>query len=199
MTSLDNRANSAKWSVPLVPAVVLAGVLLALTGCSQQEKAPEVASIQAPATAGAGQSQASRPDSGSNPDRPRLRLDMSEEEQGRFWDAYDSCLVKEDPNVTNPEGATGAAGQKVFREKASAEASKKCESKMPLPPWEMDDNNPEFKDNWHRNVQCLNGKGLKVTETEPGSWTYAEQPSMPEAEQRKVEQDCMREVFGGGR
>ena len=67
-----------------------------------------------------------------------------------------------------------------------------------LPPWEMDSDNPTFKDNWHKNVQCLNDRGLKVIETEPGSWTYDGQPTMSSDEQKKVQKECEQQVFGGG-
>jgi hypothetical protein len=195
MTFPNRSVNTTLLRIPLI----LGGVLLALTACSQPQHSSEVASIKSSGTGGNAQTRSSAQNPDSDSGRPRLRMDMSEEEQARYWDVYDSCLVKEDPNVTKPGQHAGSVGQKVFYENASKAALDKCLPKMPLPPWEMDDKNPEFKDNWHRNVQCLKRKGLEVNETEPGSWTYAGQSSLSDAESAKAEKDCLREVFGGGK
>jgi hypothetical protein len=167
-------------------------LLLALAGCSQPaENKADVASLGKSGGSATSKSGGEAPAS-TDSKRPRLRLDMSNEESQRLYDAHTACLDKHDPKGTG-KGA-GPAGRKVYNE----EAQTACLSKFPLPPWEMDADNPAFKDNWHKNVLCINGKGLKVIETEPGSWTYAGQSNLTSEEQAKIEADCAKEVFGGG-
>jgi hypothetical protein len=170
-------------------SVIVGGLLLlALTACSDGSKSPDVASLGAQ---GGTATKAAQGGANADDGRPRLRFDMSAEEKKRLYGAYTACLDQHDPKGTGT--GPGPAGGKLYND----EAQKACASKYPLPPWEMDSSNPEFKDNWHKNVKCLNRKGLKVVETEPGSWTFSGQSALSSAEQAKVEKDCEQEVFGG--
>jgi len=170
------------------PRLLIGAVLLTLTACSQAAPPPQVASLQSSGTTPT--STSATPTDG---EQPRRRMDMTEEEEQRLFDAHTACLAEKDPNATGT--GPGVAGRKIYNDEAWAA----CAKKWPLPAWEMDSSNPTFKDNWHKNVQCLNNRGLKVIETEPGSWTYDGQPTLPEPEQRKVQKECEQEVFGGGR
>jgi hypothetical protein len=165
-------------------------LLLAIAACSQPTaNKSDVASLKEP-----GES-ATKPAGGEAPangKRPRLRMDMSDEESQRLYDAHTACLDKHDPKGTG--SGPGPAGTKRYNDAAW----KACTDKYPLPPWEMDADNPTFKDNWHKNVLCLNRKGLKVIETEPGSWTFNGESNLTHEERTRIEADCTKEVFGGG-
>lgn len=172
----------------MIPKVIAAASLLLLAACSQPPAPPaNVASLD---TSGSAPSN-SAPTS-ANPEQPRLRMDMSEEEKNRLFEAHTACLKEKDPKGTGT--GPGPAGQRQYSE----EAWSACALKWPLPPWEMDSKNPTFADNWHKNVRCLNDKGLKVIETEPGSWTYDGEPTMSQAERDRVTKECEQQVFGGG-
>ncbi|MGW6929434.1 hypothetical protein ACWGE0_05155 [Lentzea sp. NPDC054927] len=171
------------------PRVLIGAAVLLLSACGQAAPpSSNVASLQS--------SEVVTPSSAAVPkdtEQPRLRMDMTEEEKQRLYDAHTACLAEKDPNATGT--GAGPAGRRQY----SDEAWKACAKTWPLPPWEMDSSNPTFADNWHKNVQCLNSRGVKVIETEPGSWTYDGEQTLPEDQRRKIEKDCEQEVFGGGR
>ncbi|MFJ8958613.1 hypothetical protein ACIRG5_04440 [Lentzea sp. NPDC102401] len=171
------------------PRLLIGAAVLLLSACAQAAppSSSNVASLQSSGAGTPSSSTAATPNDG---EQPRLRMDMTEEEKQRLRDAHTACLAEKDPN---------AKGDIPTRRQYSEEAWKACAKKWPLPPWEMDSKNPTFADNWHKNVQCLNSRGMKVIETEPGSWTYDGEQTLPEDQRRKIEEDCEQEVFGGGR
>ncbi|WP_434445609.1 hypothetical protein [Lentzea sp. E54] len=171
------------------PRLLIGAAVLLLSACSQAAPPPSnVASLQS--SGAATSSTASTPADG---EQPRLRMDMTDEEKQRLYDAHTACLAEKDPNATGT--GTGPASRRQY----SDEAWKACAKTWPLPPWEMDSSNPAFADNWHKNVQCLNSRGMKVIDTEPGSWTYDGEQTLPEEQRDKIEKECEQEVFGGGR
>ncbi|WP_167978299.1 hypothetical protein [Lentzea indica] len=167
--------------------LLIGAAVLLLSACSQA--APPSSNVASLQSSGVVTSTTVSTDA----EQPRLRMDMTEEEKQRLYDAHTACLAEKDPDATGT--GPGVAGRGQY----SDEAWKLCAKKWPLPPWEMDSSNPTFKDNWHKNVQCLNSRGMKVIETEPGSWTYDGEQTLPEEQRRKIEKDCEQEVFGGGR
>jgi hypothetical protein len=170
------------------PTLLAGAAVLLLSACSQAvPPASNVASLQ---SSGVVAPSSAAP---TDAEQPRLRMDMTDEEKQRYYDAHTACLAEKDPNATGT--GPGPAGRRQYND----EAWKACAKKWPLPPWEMDSGNPTFKDNWHKNVQCLNSRGMKVIETEPGSWTYDGEQTLPEEQRRQIEKDCEQEVFGGGR
>jgi hypothetical protein len=171
-------------------ALIGVSLLLLTTACGQSPPPPanDVASLRTtdPAVVSAAAT-TSPTDSG----QPRLRMDMSNEEKQRLYDAHTACLLAADPTAA---GGSGPASRRQYSE----EAQRACAKLWPLPPWEMDTDNPAFKDNWHRNVQCLNKRGMKVVELEPGSWTYDGEQALGPEDRQRVEKECEQEVFGGG-
>ncbi|WP_186763278.1 hypothetical protein [Lentzea tibetensis] len=172
----------------MIPKLVAAASLLLLAACSQP--AASTANVASLNSSGASAPSSATATSGST-EQPRLRMDMSDEEKNRLFEAHTACLKEKDPKGTG--NGPGPAGQRQYNE----EAWKACASKWPLPPWEMDSKNPTFADNWHKNVQCLNSRGMKVIETEPGSWTYDGEQTLSAEERTKIENECQQEVFGG--
>ncbi|SMC90782.1 hypothetical protein [Lentzea albidocapillata] len=172
------------------PRLSIGAAVLLLSACSQAAPpSSNVASLQS--TGAVASSSAAAPP--ADGEQPRLRMDMTEEEKQRLYDAHTACLAEKDPNATGT--GAGPAGRGQY----SDEARKLCAKKWPLPPWEMDSGNPAFADNWHKNVQCLNSRGMKVIETEPGSWTYDGEQTLPDEQRHQIEKECEQEVFGGGR
>ncbi|GLY46874.1 hypothetical protein [Lentzea sp. NBRC 102530] len=176
------------------PRLLTAAAALSLSACSQA--APPLSNVASLESSGAG-TPSTTVTTPSDGEQPRLRMDMTEGDKQRLYDAHTACLAEKDPNATGTgAGPTDMSGT---RQRYNDEAWKACAKKWPLPPWEMDSGNPTFKDNWHKNVQCLNSRGVKVIETEPGSWTYDGVQTLPEDQRLKIEKDCEQDVFGGGR
>ncbi|GAA0587089.1 hypothetical protein GCM10010172_85210 [Paractinoplanes ferrugineus] len=171
--------------------MLVAAGLMVLSGCSEPAPArSEVATVASPAAgkpvpAGPSTTQA-------GPQRPQLRLDMSDEEQKRLYTAYDDCLVGHGVQVLvdRPDG------RRIDDSGEPKSAYTACAIKLPLQPKELDpDTNPKFPEQWQDNVRCLRKHGLKVHVTEPGEWTYDDDfQHVPD--QDKLEKDCLQEAFG---
>lgn len=140
-------------------------LLAALAACSTPgQKPPEIASLN---TTNATSTTTAPPAE----ERPRLRLDMSIEDENALYEVQNRCLAEHgvDKRKFETEG--------VPSKQAMDAAQKACESKEPLPPWEKDAKNPEAVDFANRVVQCLRGKGVRYVEVvnEPNATevTYA--------------------------
>ncbi|WP_116215315.1 hypothetical protein [Streptomyces olivoreticuli] len=129
--------------------------------------------------------------------RPQLRLDSSQEEEARLWNAYNACLktngVEMQPRPGGGEGPAEGGEPKA--------AYDKCQVKMPLLPPEMDEKkNPQYLDNFRDWVRCINSKGVPVKGKPDGSgWEYAGESGKSETEVNKIANDCKVETFGGGK
>jgi hypothetical protein len=139
--------------------ISLAGVLaiaaLALIGRSQPAPPSNVASLVTP-SAGAPSTAASTPAD----ERPRQRLDMTQADWDVVYAPYLKCLEK---HGIAPRGTEG--------KKIDKPAQDECDPKLPLPPWELDANNPEAFAFAEKTVECLRGKGVQNVEvsTDTGS------------------------------
>lgn len=146
------------------PALLL---LLFLAACGSAAKQPEVASITPPGSSAAPTSAAAQEQ------RPRERIDGTPEDYEALLGPYDQCMAGFglDKKARTAEGSGRPQPTKEEQDKAL----KACESKMPLPPWEKDVNNPEALDFANRVVQCLRNKGVRYVEVsnEPGADTVA--------------------------
>ncbi|MGC0415573.1 hypothetical protein [Embleya sp. AB8] len=182
--------------------------LLVLTGCGSDgggaKSVDQVASL--PTSAGPAKDQPGAPPgtsantaSGTSGvpagGRPQRRLDTSAEEEKRMWDTYEACLSSKGVDIRQ----TGTVEGEIARTKKYAREFKECEVKMPLMVPEMDPKqNPKYADDMRDWVKCMNGKGMKVKVTSDG-WTFTGESSLSNEQQRKVEQDCKMEAFGGKR
>lgn len=143
-----------------LPVLLLATIL---TGCSgAQDKTgadnqPEVATLET-STPGKGPKATKAPASDSG--RPRERLDMTVAERERLCKPYQDCHEQHLPK-------SEAAKKKGTDPTAEAELRKACGAKEPLPPWELDSNNPDALDFARKVVTCLRGKGVKYAEVSP--------------------------------
>ncbi|MCI4061412.1 hypothetical protein MRQ36_01990 [Micromonospora sp. R77] len=168
-------------------ASVLA-VLLSGCGATPEQTVPEVASIsQAPAAS-------SSPASAQG---PRARLDTTAAEQEKWARAYWQCMKDNGARVDDSEKAklTGF----VDPSQASPETFRACAAKKPnFVPEEMDpDLNPNYKQQWHKHVECLKAKGMPIVETDDGwSWKSSNVVIPPNADE--LERECQIEAFSAG-
>ena len=141
---------------PLITIALLAAVL---AGCAQQPAGSDIATINQPGSSSAN-------GSATPEDRPRLRLDMTDEEVTALYQAYDDCLAdngaggKARGDADAEGGAVADAGD--ASDYAAAELA--CEAFNPLPAWETDRNNPDAMDFMTEVVSCLKDKGVEFVE-----------------------------------
>ncbi|MEV4311587.1 hypothetical protein [Actinocrispum sp. NPDC049592] len=140
----------------MTPVRIAAGIaaLVILGGCSSPA-APEqkVATLQ---TSSAAAPPAAPPSAPAEAARPRLRLDMTPDEEDQLYTAYSNCMAD--------HGFRKGPGMDMSKEAAATAA---CKFKDPLPPWEYDTANPQAADFAHKMVLCLRGKGVKYVEESP--------------------------------
>ena len=102
----------------------------------------------------------------ADPGQPRERLDMTNDEINALYQQYSQCLSA---NGLTKGRATGGSGSSpvVVSPDVESRARAACKSKDPLPPWELDANNPHGADFVHAVVQCLRAKGVRYVDEGP--------------------------------
>lgn len=141
-------------------------LLFLLAACGSTPAPPQVASISTPGSSAA-------PTSAAQEQRPRERLDMTPEDYDALSAPYNQCLAGF--GLDQKGRAAEGSGRPQPTKEEQDKALKACESKLPLPPWEKDVNNPEAVDFANRVVQCLRDKGVRYVEVynEPGGDTVS--------------------------
>jgi outer membrane murein-binding lipoprotein Lpp len=139
---------------------VLAAVAVAVTalsGCASAEKAESGG-----ATVATLASAAAAPSASAGTQRPRQRLDTTDEELQAMLGPYFTCM-EEQGALAIRVVAEGKEKAKTPAELAKAQAADRiCEPRYyPLPPWEKDPANPERGDFTRDVVKCLKNKGVK--------------------------------------
>jgi hypothetical protein len=169
--------------------VGLAGVIVQ-AGCAGEQQKPKVASLSGGGSSTAGQSA----NAGANKERPRHRVDESDADRERLIQPWNKCMKDNgaDPD-TQPNNIAGA--EQWGRD--HARAGDACRSLLPELPWGEDKANPQYRDNIHQWVKCMNDKGLKVIETpdnDESPWRYADDATV--ADKDKIELDCEKATIG---
>jgi hypothetical protein len=91
-------------------------------------------------------------------ERPRERLDMTQDEREALYVPYEKCMTKHGvPSRKLTQAGTAPASDATLKK-----ASKACDQLIPLPPWEKDDNNPQAKDFERAVTKCLQKNGIKI-------------------------------------
>jgi hypothetical protein len=140
----------------------------------------DIASITSPA-AGGGSAQPTTADSDAG--RPQIRLDSTQEEVNRMYDAWSACLEE---NGAQHGGKT----------REDAPAVKACTSKEPLDPPELDPaKNPDYSDDVRLMIKCMNGHGIKSVATD-GGWGLEDGASMNAPNFNEILTDCQVRAFG---
>ncbi|MFJ6568971.1 hypothetical protein ACIQNU_16245 [Streptomyces sp. NPDC091292] len=140
-----------------------------------------IASITSPAARDGSAPRASAdPDAG----RPRIRLDSTQEEINRLYEAWTACLKENgagDKNKTSPDSP----------------GVKACAKKQPLDPPELDPaRNPEYADDVRTMVTCMNEHGVKSVVMEEG-WGLEDGASMNAPGYHETLTTCQVKAFGG--
>ncbi|MFI5494936.1 hypothetical protein [Actinoplanes sp. NPDC051859] len=183
--------DSGKRRIMLVGLAAVA-VLAAAVACSAEQSkdgaAPQVATL----TSGG----ASPAASGKPAERPRERLDTTEEEFEALMAPYRKCLKEQggkDKKDWTYNGDTPLEADIRNYEKAD----KFCNPLFyPLPPWERDPKNPESKDFTRDVVKCLKGKGVRYVEAGENGLSFGGPQNDQDSISKGLEyaDDCEREV-----
>ncbi|MBL7255992.1 hypothetical protein [Paractinoplanes lichenicola] len=106
------------------------------------------------------------------PERPRERLDTTQEEFEALLAPYNKCL--KDHGVTDLSKARKLINESGPEADTFRAANKICETQYyPLPPWERDPANPEAKDFAVAVVKCLKEKGVEYVEVSENGLGWA--------------------------
>lgn len=153
-------------------------VLLAACGGGGGTRDEGVASIATPSAHAA---TTADPDAG----HVRIRLDDSQEDVNRLWDAWSHCL--EEHGL--PSGTKAPPDNP---------AVKACDPRYPLQPVEMDPaKNPRYGDGVRAMVRCMNSRGIKSVVSD-GNWSLVSGDSLnlPDFDKDKVQ--CQVKSFKNG-
>ncbi len=140
-----------------VAVVMLAAVVLVTSACGGTAPTPHVATLD---TDGATPGPTPTPTAG-DAGRPRERIDMTKDELTALQAPYLSCLKEHGLDMKDRDSQAFIAQDKQ-------EANEACERFDPLPPWEVDANNPQAADFVVKVVDCLRAKGVKYVEVGSG-------------------------------
>ncbi|MFE1511043.1 hypothetical protein [Streptomyces sp. NPDC058726] len=135
--------------------------------------------------------------------RPQIRLDTTIEEEVRMYQGYLRCLKDHGVDIGRAGGKGGDQidpnslwfpGIDVAEE--LPEVEKKCLSKKPLTPPELDPKrNPKYMEDYHEWIECNNRRGLKVDPLPDGSgWNFKEDGEIPDNADQ-IDSECEYEAF----
>jgi hypothetical protein len=184
MTS--NRTRAALLVVTGLAALTMQ------TACAGGPEKPEVASLAGDRAAGKPSATAAQ-----NGERPRHRVDETAADADRIIQPWTKCMKDHGADMdTQPNTVKGA--EQWGRDHADAGAA--CKNLLPLLPWGEDRDNPQYRDNIHAWVKCMNDKGLKITETpgdEESPWRFTgEKSSLSPEAANQVETECEKSTIG---
>lgn len=141
----------------------------------------EVASLNSPSAGGtsASANASADPDAG----RPQIRLDSTNEEINRMYEAWQACLKEH-----------GAAEK--YKRKPNDPSVLACKGKEPLDPPELDPaKNPDYADDVREMVKCMKGHGIKALVYE-GNWALETGNEMNRPHYSEYELQCQVKAFG---
>lgn len=154
-----------------LPAAAGAVALLAaLTACSASA-APEPGGVDdADAGIATLETEAPAPSEAADPlfaeygEPVRLRLDMTDEEGEAAWQPREKCLEDHYPALQGIGSGGGVGPAIVSDPEKAAEAEELCMRLAPLPPWELDAQNPDALRFAQLVVDCLREHGVREVE-----------------------------------
>ncbi|MBT3154127.1 hypothetical protein HTV45_25205 [Streptomyces sp. CHD11] len=130
-------------------------------------------------------------------------MDTTTEEEVRMYQGYLRCLRDQGVDIPRSGGKGGDGvdpnalwfpGVDVSEE--HPEAEKKCLSKKPMEPPELDrKKNPDYMKDYREWIECNNRRGLKVDPLPDGSgWNFKEDGDIPE-NASQIDGECQIEAF----
>ncbi|MFI6434340.1 hypothetical protein [Streptomyces sp. NPDC050759] len=162
--------------------------LVVLTACggggtggdADKDLQGEVASLTTPAAGGGSASPSADPDAG----RPQIRLDSTQDEINRLFEAWTACLEE--------HGA-----EKKYKTDPNSPGVKACKGKEPLDPPELDPaKNPDYDDDVRIMVKCMNEHGIKSVVMEEG-WGLEDGAGLNAPGYTESLTTCQVKAFGG--
>lgn len=166
---------------------VTAALFTVLSGCSHKsDRAADDPSNARVATLKSEPAGTTAIPSDPDRDRPRERIDMTEDELDRLYAPYYTCLDK-------------LSGSDAAKAKSGADGGA-CEKFAPLPPWEVDAANPDAIEFGRAVVACLRSKGVKYVDLEIGETQVGPSLGGEQNDQESVTKgmellpDCQREA-----
>jgi hypothetical protein len=190
LLTLRNMRTNRTRAVLLVVTGLAA--LTLQTACGGGPEKPKVASL-AGEKAPAGQPSATATQAS---ERPRHRVDESEADRERIIAPWTKCMKDHGADLdTQPHTIAGA--EKWSRDHQDAGTA--CGDLLPLLPWGLDRSNPQYRDNIHQWVKCMNDKGLNIVETPDNDeqpWTYGGDSTVVGEARDKIERDCEKATIG---
>ena len=139
----------------------------------------QVVSLTSPAADGSSASASADPDAG----RPQIRLDSTNEEINRLYDAWQACLKDHGAEVK-------------YKRKPNDPSVLACKGKQPLDPPELDpDRNPDYSDDTRAMVKCMNEHGIKSLVVN-GGWALEDGNSLNAPHYDEIQLDCQVKAYG---
>lgn len=194
--------NSARLR-RLVVAALVSTTALAAVGCSSTSSdKPDVPSLGhsgGPAASDKSASGSKEDGDGGDADRPRYKLNMTQEEEEAVQAPYVKCMI--DHGVVSARDRKMGTKQATDEPQKTLEAAQKaCAAKVPLPAWESDPKNPAALDFNRKVVSCLRGKGVREVEVTQADGQINVAFGGPDNDQQSINlgmqylPDCQREV-----
>lgn len=175
-------------------AALFTAVLIGGTGCSAAgDDRPEAGATTQQAEVATLHTGPPTPTASATPqaERPRERLDDTEEDTKARYKPYEKCMLEHGVDVHRERAGTTKSGK-------VGEASRACDALMPLPPWELDPANPEAKDFARDVVKCLKEKGVRYVEvgSDGTGWAFGGKDNDSDSISKglKYSPACEREV-----
>jgi hypothetical protein len=196
--------TSTPWTArllrsPLGAVCASIATLTLITGCGGSEsdggKKSDVASIDGRGKTGSAEKTATAPAA----EGVQIRLDSSEEEKRLIQNGWTTCLKKNGVPTYSKKGngLDPTGGEWVFpdfKSPAMRGADEACKAKKPIQPPELDKNkNPDYEDDFRKQIQCMDKRGVKVN-VRPDGYSYV---GTPPPDYIKIEHECELEAFGG--
>jgi len=174
----------------IMPAFFIGIALISGCGQSKDQAAPQVASVAGDKSATAGSSAA--PAAAG----PQVRPDTTEEEIAEWVQTWMRCLRDHGATVrVMPAGGKGPAGSLYMDGDPPAAAAAACVSKKPVRAPELDPaQNPDYKQQWHEQVKCMQDRGMPIIETDDG-WTFNSENAKVPANEKQIEFECQVQAF----
>ncbi len=171
---------------------VSTAVLALQSGCGGAPAKPKAASPAAPAAPSTGPPVGS-PAAAEN---PRHRVDETAADRERIIQPWRTCMKDHGADLDSQPPNVAGAEQWTREHQDAADA---CGRLLPLLPWGEDPSNPQYRDNIHELVQCMNDQGLNIVETPDDldmPWKYRDQSTVPPGKRDQIEGDCEKATIG---
>lgn len=161
--STPRALSASSFGIALLALLTACSAAAPTDGRSDADDSGDIASLETEAPAS---SEAADPLFAEYGEPVRLRLDMSDQESADAWAPRDRCF--DDHYESTPSSGEGLMSAESGDPAAAAAAEELCLRLAPLPPWELDAQNPDALRFAQAVVDCLREGGVReVAISEP--------------------------------